>query len=76
MAGHGCIGCAEPGFWDTMSPFYRRLPKVPGFGIEATADKIGIGLAAATAVAFGIHGVASCFRKGDSMEKDQTVKED
>jgi hydrogenase small subunit len=76
MAGHGCIGCAEPGFWDTMSPFYRRLPKVPGFGIEATADKIGIGLAAATAVAFGIHGVASYFYKGHPMEEDKTVKEE
>ena len=76
MAGHGCIGCSEPGFWDTMTPFYRRLPKVPGFGIEDTADKIGIGLAAATAVAFGLHGVASCFRKGDAMEEDKVVKED
>ncbi len=76
MAGHGCIGCAEPGFWDTMSPFYRRLPKVPGFGIEDTADKIGLGLAAATAVAFGAHGVASCFRKGDAMEQDKVVEED
>lgn len=76
MAGHGCIGCAEPGFWDTMSPFYRRLPKVPGFGIEDTADKIGLGLAAATAAAFGVHGIASCFRKGDAMEEDKVVKED
>jgi len=76
MAGHGCIGCSEPGFWDTMSPFYRRLPKVPGFGIEDTADKIGIGLAAATAVAFGIHGVASCFRKGDAKEEEKVIKED
>jgi hydrogenase small subunit len=76
MAGHGCIGCAEPGFWDTMSPFYRRLPKVPGFGVEDTVDKIGMGLAAATAVAFGLHGVASCFRKGDAMEEDKVVKED
>lgn len=25
-AGHGCIGCASPGFWDTMSPFYTPLP--------------------------------------------------
>ena len=76
MSGHGCIGCAEPGFWDTMSPFYRRLPKVPGFGIEDTADKIGIGLAAATAVAFGLHGIASCFRKGDAMEQDKVVEEE
>lgn len=23
-AGHPCIGCSEPGFWDTMSPFYEK----------------------------------------------------
>jgi hydrogenase small subunit len=76
MAGHGCIGCAEPHFWDTMTPFYRRLPAVPGFGVEATADKIGLGLAAATALAFGAHGVASAFRKGDAMESDKVKKEE
>ncbi len=76
MAGHGCIGCSEPQFWDTMTPFYRRLPNVPGFGVEATADQIGLGLAAATAVAFGAHGVASAFRKGDKKDSDQVKKED
>ena len=24
-AGHGCIGCASPHFWDNMTPFYQRL---------------------------------------------------
>jgi len=76
QAGHGCIGCSEPQFWDTMTPFYERLPNVPGFGIEATADKIGLGIAAATTVAFGAHGVASALRKGDDMESDQVKKED
>jgi len=66
MAGHGCIGCSEPEFWDTMSPFYRRLPNVPGFGVEADADEIGIGLAAATAAAFAAHGVVSAVRKSGS----------
>ena len=28
---------------DRHSPFYRRLPNVPGFGVEDTADKIGLG---------------------------------
>jgi len=24
-AGHGCIGCASPNFWDQLSPFYAAL---------------------------------------------------
>lgn len=67
-SGHGCIGCAEPRFWDAMTPFYRRLPKVPGFGIESTADKIGVGLAAATAAGLVAHGVVRAVR-GKSQDK-------
>ncbi len=66
-AGHGCAGCSEPQFWDTMTPFYKRLPNVPGFGIESTADKIGAGIAVATAAAFAAHGVVSALRKGDDQ---------
>jgi hydrogenase small subunit len=25
QAGHGCVGCAESGFWDRLSPFYVPL---------------------------------------------------
>lgn len=25
QAGHPCIGCSEPGFWDKMSPFYETM---------------------------------------------------
>ncbi|MGD8491892.1 MAG: hydrogenase small subunit, partial [Anaerolineae bacterium] len=25
-AGHGCVGCASPNFWDRMTPFYVPLP--------------------------------------------------
>ncbi|SMC27228.1 [NiFe] hydrogenase small subunit [Desulfacinum hydrothermale DSM 13146] len=25
QAGHPCIGCSEPDFWDSMSPFYESL---------------------------------------------------
>lgn len=67
-AGHGCAGCSEPQFWDTMTPLYKRLPNVPGFGIEATADKIGIGIAVATAAAFAAHGIISATRHGDESE--------
>lgn len=40
-AGHGCIACASHRFWDTRSPFYGRLPKVPGFGVDVKAEEIG-----------------------------------
>jgi [NiFe] hydrogenase small subunit len=25
QAGHPCIGCSEPDFWDKMSPFYQEM---------------------------------------------------
>jgi hydrogenase small subunit len=25
-AGHGCVGCTSPHFWDQMTPFYQPLP--------------------------------------------------
>jgi hydrogenase small subunit len=70
-AGHGCIGCAAPHFWDTMTPFYRRLSQIPGFGVETTADQIGVGLTVATAAAFAAHGVISAIRK---KTRDQEKK--
>jgi hydrogenase small subunit len=63
-AGHPCIGCTERDFWDTMSPFYRRMPNVAGVGVERTADVIGAALAVgatagvlAHAAATGVHQV-------------------
>jgi hydrogenase small subunit len=55
-AGHGCVGCSEAGFWDTMTPFYDRLPHITGFGVDATAEQIGLAVVGATAVGFGLHG--------------------
>jgi hydrogenase small subunit len=69
QAGHGCIGCATPNFWDTMTPFYRRLPKVPGFGVETTADKIGLGIAAAAAAGVAAHAIASSTKKKEKIEE-------
>lgn len=62
-AGHGCIACAANDNWDLMSPFYKRLPVVPGFGIESAADKVGVGLAAATAAGILAHGIARATKK-------------
>jgi hydrogenase small subunit len=56
-AGHGCIACASPRFWDHMSPFYDRLPSVPGFGVEVTAGQLGVGLVGATVAGVTAHGL-------------------
>ena len=73
--GHGCIGCTEPNFWDTMTPFYERLPmvKIPGTGIIAEADSIGKKVLGVTAAAVGIHAAVGIGKrlitgKGDSHE--------
>jgi len=60
--GHGCVGCTEPNFWDTMTPFYERLPQVaiPGTGIIADADSAGkkiLGVAAAGAAIHAAVGI-------------------
>ncbi len=72
-AGHGCIGCSEPNFWDNMSPFYGRLPNVILPGVEATADKVGFTLVGAAAVGAAAHGVYTFMnrKKFDPTLKDK-----
>jgi hydrogenase small subunit len=62
-AGHGCVGCTMPRFWDDMAPFYRRLSSPPGFPSDATADQIGLGLIGGVAALSVAHGVGSYARK-------------
>jgi hypothetical protein len=40
-----------------MGPIYKRLPNVPGVGYQATADKIGLGLAAVTGAGIAAHAI-------------------
>lgn len=61
-AGHGCIACASPRFWDTKSPFYDRLPHPPGFGVDVTAEEIGWTAVGAVTAATVIHGVGQIIR--------------
>jgi len=58
-SGHPCLGCTERHFWDTMTPFYDRLPDVGGFGVERTADIIGAALAVGAAAGVGAHAIAT-----------------
>ena len=54
-AGHPCIGCTERDFFDRFSPFYQVLPSVPGFGVEGTAEKVGLGFTGAVAAGVAVH---------------------
>lgn len=66
QSGHGCMGCSEANFWDN-GPFYKRLANFPGFGIEATADKIGLGVGAVAAAGIAAHVVLTNIRKKDEI---------
>lgn len=67
QSGHGCFGCSEEKFWDS-GPIYERMPNAGGFGIEATADKIGMVALGATAAGIAIHAVATNLRKHKIVE--------
>ncbi len=61
-AGHGCIGCRMPGFWDTAGSAYRRLPgPVPPLP-NVTADQVGALLVGGVAALAVVHGGASIVR--------------
>jgi hydrogenase small subunit len=53
--GHPCIGCAEPQFWDRMTPFYAHLKGVPGFDRNTSIDRVGLYATGAVAAAFTAH---------------------
>jgi hydrogenase small subunit len=67
--GHPCIGCAEPDFWDKMTPFYQHLKGIPGFGIGTTVDEVGVGAVIAVGAAFAGHGVISTIRRRRDVEQ-------
>jgi len=75
--GHGCVGCTEPDFWDSMTPFYDRLPdiKIPGHGkgIVVDATTAGKKILGVTAAAVAIHaavGVGKQVAKKVTKNKD------
>ncbi len=57
MGGHGCMGCTEPGFWDTMAPLEKPISDqfVGGWGVTSRVDALGVALTAATVVGVAAH---------------------
>lgn len=72
MAGHGCIGCTEVGFWDTMAPLEKPIHEVTIGGGERTVDNIAIALTAAAVAGVAAHGVLSAVRHRETDKKDET----
>lgn len=73
MAGHGCIGCSEPGFWDTLTPFEvplaGRVYATP-FGTDADADTIGTVALGAAAAGVAIHAGATAIKAATESRSD------
>ncbi len=76
MAGHGCMGCTEPAFWDTMAPLEKPLAEHRFGGGEKTIDNIGKGLAAVTAAGIAAHGLVSFARRHNQPESRPADNED
>jgi len=73
MAGHGCIGCTEVGFWDTMAPYEKPIQEATIGGGESTIDKLGIVLTAAAAAGVAAHGVATAVRHKGSANDEKSA---
>jgi len=61
QAGHPCLGCSEPGFWDN-GPFYTRLADVSFLGTNANADTIGKVAVGAAAAGMAAHAVGTAIK--------------
>ena len=69
QTGAPCIGCSEAGYYDA-GPFTRSLPAFPGFGVESTADRLGMYLAAAAGGGVALHAIATNIRKRRLIKKE------
>jgi len=65
QAGHGCIGCSEPDFWDAMAPYEEPLAnkKYASPLADATADEYGVTILTLAGVAIAAHAALSAIKK-------------
>ena len=75
-AGHGCIGCSEPVFWDRMTPFEKPNAdaKIIIPGVEATADEFGVALLGAAGVGIAAHAIYTGLKKKKEAKKSKNKK--
>jgi hydrogenase small subunit len=71
--GHPCVGCAEPDFWDKMTPFYNHLQGPPFLGPGYTVDRVGVAATVGIAAAFATHGVISYVKRSRQKPEPETA---
>lgn len=78
-SGHGCLGCSEPEFWDTMTPFYQPVPiydvtppatfpPVEEEPLQVSAPVAAAALGAAIGIGVGVAGAAAVGKAKESEE--------
>jgi hydrogenase small subunit len=72
--GHPCVGCAEPDFWDKMTPFYNHLQGPPILGPGYTVDRVGVAASVGIAAAFATHGVISYVKRSREKQEHEPPK--
>ncbi len=75
-AGHGCIGCSEPEFWDTYAferPIADANIKAPDGGVESSVDQFGLAILGVTGVGITTHAIVSAVvgKKSKSKEEEE-----
>ena len=74
-AGHGCIGCTMPDFWDAMSPAYARLPApVPFLPERHASTRSGQLLVGGVAAVTVVHGGASYVRSSGARARRRAAR--
>lgn len=71
QAGHPCIGCTEKNFFDEMTPFYKSLPDIHGFGIETSANAVGVAAMTAAGLGIGAHIVGTAVHYKSQFRKEE-----
>jgi hydrogenase small subunit len=74
QSGHGCLGCSEDGFWDKGS-FYDRVTALNAFGVEDSADQVGLAAAAVVGVGIAAHAAASAVKRITQGPEDKGTAE-
>ncbi len=77
MGGHGCMGCYEPAFWDTMAPLEKPISdQAIGIkGAESAVNTVFATLAGLTVAGVAAHAAATAIKKhGPEKEEKKKAK--